>query len=89
MGWPKTDRKEFNPLYLPKGSILKSERELYLLKLLPSTGPDKRELSNSEWKMLRRISIKLQYRSFQNEVCSIHYTPKHEQPYQRELCQKT
>ena len=88
-GWPKEKVNEFNSVYLPKGSILRSERELYLLKLLPASGPGKRELSFEEWEMLRRIEIKLKYSSFQDEKCSIHYTPINEQPYKRKQCRRT
>ena len=88
IGWERK-ANEFSFVYLPKGSILKVERELYLLKLLPSSGESKRELTFDEWKMLRRIEIKIEYSSFQDEKCSIHYIPLESQPYKRVECEKT
>lgn len=87
VGWESTtDFDEFHIIHLPVGYYLKEEQDEYLLKLLPSEGNDKRELTNEEWAKLNRVGVKINYSSMQNEKCSIHYTPANEQAYVRQKC---
>lgn len=88
VGWENLkDFKEFHIVHLPIGYYLKDEQEEYLLKLIPSSGKEKRELTNVEWQKLNRIGVKIMYSSMQHEKCSIHYTPANSNPYLRKNCE--